>query len=148
DVAVENLALTYQMSTINRFFAPTTLARLDDMGMKYPGSQTMGLADLFSWMQSAVFSNVGSGSPIPLVQRNLQRSYAALLSRTAVSPRPGTPTDAQALARYELGQLHASIAGGVGRQSDVMTRAHLSALDADIVRALNSQTVIPTAAVR
>jgi hypothetical protein len=116
--------------------------------MKYPGSTTMGLADLFSWMQSAVYSSVGSGHAIPLVQRNLQRSYASLLSRTAVSPRAGTPADAQALARYYLGQLHAAIQGGIGRQSDVMTRAHLSALDADISRALNAQSVIPATTIR
>jgi hypothetical protein len=148
DIAVENLALAYQMSTINRFFAPATLARLDDMQMKYPGNTTMGLTDLFTWMQSAVYSDVGSGKAIPLVQRNLQRNYAALLARTAVAPRPGTPADAQALARYELGALHAAISGGLGRQSDLMTRAHLAALDADIVRALTTQAVIPTTALR
>ena len=146
DVQVENLALAYQMSTIGRFFAPTTLARLDDMAMKYPGGQTMGLDDLFTWMQSAVFSNVGGGSAIPLVQRNLQRSYAALLARTAVTPRPGTPADAQALARYELGRLHAAIAAG--RTSDLQTRAHLAAMDADVVRALNTQTVISASPLR
>ena len=148
DVAVENYALAYQMSVINRFFGPTTLQRLDDMAMRYPGNTTMGLSDLYEWMQSAVFSNVGSGKAIPLVQRNLQRSYAALLSRLAVTPRAGTPADAQALARYELGRLHAAIAGGIGRQSDLTTRAHLSALDADVLRALNSQTVISASAIR
>lgn len=41
-----------------------------------------------------------------LIRRNLQRNYAATLSRLATAPPAGTPADAQGLA-YELQMLNA-----------------------------------------
>ncbi|MBV9402399.1 MAG: hypothetical protein JO018_01590 [Candidatus Eremiobacteraeota bacterium] len=81
-----------------------------------------------------------------LVHRNLQRSYAQLLSRLANAPQRGTPPDAQALARHELGQVRSGvrIALRSGRL-DLLTRAHLEALNADLGRALDARSVLPVA---
>jgi hypothetical protein len=144
DIAIESIAAGYQIAILNRFFTPVTLQRLDDMDLKYQAGSTMDLGDLFAWMQGAVYGDIGSGRAIPLVRRNLQRNYAVLLSRMANSPRAGAPADAQALARHELGALHATIQAGVGRTSDLLTRAHLEALDTDVERALNANQVILT----
>lgn len=146
DIAVEQLASRYQYLTIARMFAPVTLQRLDDMQYKYGKGTTMGIGDLFTWMQSAVYGDVShpkSGN-IPLVRRDLQRNYAALLSQLAAQPQPGTPQDAQALARYELSALHAQIQTSLrANKLDLITRAHLASLDDDIVRTLHSRAVIP-----
>ena len=143
DVAVEQYVARYQLAVLARLYAPVTLARLDDMNLKYRPGTTMNLTDLFSWMQEAIYSDVSSGKPIPLVRRNLQRNYTALLSKIANAPMAGTPTDAQALARYQLQSLNETIGTGLRRGgSDLLTRAHLEAMRADVERALNAHYVI------
>lgn len=142
DIAVEQIARWLQLGVIARMFTPVTLQRLDDMSLKY-GHQTMDISDLFGWMQNAVFGDMGSSASIPLIRRNLQRDYATTLSRLANAALPGTPTDAQALARYELGSVHARARKALGRRDlDLITRAHLAALDSDIERALTARSVI------
>jgi hypothetical protein len=55
----------------------------------------------------------------------------------------GTPPDAQALARYQLGSLRDAIGSALRRSgSDLLTRAHLEAMRADVERALNAHYVI------
>ncbi len=146
DIAVEQIAARYQYMSLVRMFAPVTLQRLDDMQYKYGEGKTMDLADLFTWMQSAVYDDVShpKHGNIPLVRRNLQRNYAALLSELAAQPQPGTPQDAQALARYELAALHGQIQSSLRSNTlDLITKAHLASLDDDVQRTLHSQAVIP-----
>lgn len=146
DIAVDQLAARYQFLTMARMFAPVTLDRLDDMQYKYGQGKTMEITDLFTWMQSAVYGDVShpKGGNIPLVRRNLQRNYASILSQLAAQPPAGTPQDAQALARYELGALHAQIQASLRANSlDLITKAHLASLDDDVQRTLHSQAVIP-----
>ena len=146
DVSVEGLASRYQYAVISRIFTPVTLQRLDDMQYKYGTGKTMDIADLFTWMQSAVFDDISHPvkGNIPLVRRNLQRNYASVLSFLASTPAPGTPQDAQALARFELQALHQQIGHSLSaNQLDLLTRAHLASLDDDVQRALHAQTVVP-----
>jgi Met-zincin/Domain of unknown function (DUF5117) len=146
DVPVETLAARYQYNVISRIFTPVTLQRMDDMSYKYGPGKTMEITDLFTWMQSAVYNDVSHPAKgnIPLVRRNLQRNYASVLSFLASTPPPGTPQDAQALARYELQALHTQIRGSLtSNRIDLITRAHLASLDVDIERALNAQTIVP-----
>jgi len=150
DIAIETLAAKAQAATIDRLFTPVMLQRFDDMDLKYSSGTTMDVGDLFSWMQSAVFGDTGStasgdiasGKAIPLIRRNLQRAYAAKLAFLANIPGGAAtgdvPPDAQALARYELGDLRHAIRRALGRGvPDLVTRAHLEALDADAQRALD-----------
>lgn len=132
------------MLTLARMFAPVTLQRLDDMQFKYGVGKTMDLSDLFTWMQSAVYSDVShpKGGNIPLVRRNLQRSYASILSQLAA--QSSAIPDAQALARYELKALDAQIHDSLRTNNlDLITKAHLASLDDDVQRTLHSQAVIP-----
>jgi hypothetical protein len=148
DIAVEQLVARYQLAVLARLYGPVTLGRLDDMDLKYRPGMTMNLGDLFNWMQPAIYADIASGKPVPLVRRNLQRNYTALLSKLANAPTAGTPSDAQALARYELQALHQTIAAALRRGTpDLMTRAHLAAMDADVERALNAHYVITMQAV-
>jgi hypothetical protein len=149
DVPIEDLASDEQRGVIERMFTPTTLERLDDMQSKYGSGKTMDITNLFTWMQSAVYGDVShpKGGNIPLIERNLQRNYASVLSQLANTPLIGEPQDAQALARYELGALHDQLVRSLASNNlDLITRAHLASLDTDVGRAIHAQTVI--AAVR
>jgi len=144
-VSASALAGALQFSLYSNFFAPTTLQRLDDMSSRY-GHKTMGLTDLFTWMQSSVYGNLSHPGSMTLVHRNLQRSYAQLLSRLANAPQRGTPPDAQALARHELGQVRSGVRVALrSGRLDLLTRAHLEALNADLGRALDARSVLPVA---
>jgi hypothetical protein len=139
DIGVDTFALAYQRMTLARLFSPIMLQRLDDMDAKYPHHQTMDLADLFTWMQSAVYADVKPGASIPLLTRNLQRQYTALLTRLTGPLLPGVPTDAQSLARYELRDISMRSAAALAKGgSDLETRAHLAALRDEAKHALDA----------
>ncbi len=143
DIALEQYVTRFQLMILARLYAPVTLARLDDMDLKYRPGSTMDLGDLFTWMQRAVYSDIAAGKPIPLLRRNLQRNYTALLSKLVNEAQAGTPPDAQALARYELRSLRDTAVAALRRPGlDLLTRAHLDAMRADVTRALGGHYVI------
>jgi hypothetical protein len=115
------------------------------MPTKAAAGSTMTLADLFTWTQAAIFGDIGAGRPAgSQIHRNLQRGYAQLLAGMITAPEPGTPLDAQALARVELVSLAGDVRKSLGSKSlDLQTRAHLLALSTDVERALDARVVIP-----
>ena len=142
-VSASMLAAALQSSIYGNFFSPTMLQRLDDMSSRY-GHKTMGITDLFEWMQQSVYGDLAHPGTMTLVHRNLQRNYAQLLSRLANAPTRGTPPDAQALARHELGQVRSDVRVALrSGRLDILTRAHLEALNADLGRALETRTTVP-----
>jgi hypothetical protein len=145
DLSVADLAARIQYRALLTMYAPLTLARLADMPTKAKPGETMTLADLFEWSQRSIYGDIANGKVAQATQvhRNLQRRYATMLRTMALTPTPGTPFDAQALARYELAALDNSVTSALGRRGfDVQTRAHLAALHDDVSRALKAQRVI------
>jgi hypothetical protein len=137
--AEQNRALRYM-------FDPLVLGRLADLPSK-AGSfyHPMTLADLFTWTQRSVFGDLERDRPgTTALHHNLQRSYARILEALAVSPQPGTPYDAQALARHELVSVAGNVRASLRRTDlDLATRAHLEALQDEIGRTLDTRNVIP-----
>jgi hypothetical protein len=142
DVPVVELIGALQNGVLGYMYSPLVLQRLADLPTKTPPGRTMTLADLFSWTQGAVFTDVAA--PRSQIRRNLQRRYARLLGTLVTAPAAGTPLDAQALARYELIALDASVAHALAaRGVDLQTRAHLTGIRVDVRRALSAQSVLP-----
>ena len=144
DVSVTALANNMQNRALAYMFSPLVLQRLVDMPTKAAPGATMTTADLFAWTQNSVYGDLANGRmPKSAITRNLQRTYARLLVKLAVAPFPGTPYDAQALARHELIALSAVTRGNLMRSGlDLQTRAHLEALQGDINRGLDTKSVI------
>jgi hypothetical protein len=145
DIPIATMALGRQARTLTAMFAPTLLQRIDDLPLKYSHGSTMDLSDLFDWTSGSIFGDLARGKPASSeIHRNLQQFYARMLARMVVSPAPGTPYDAQSLARAELKALkHDVQVAGAVRGLDAMTQAHLDAL-ADVAdQALSARTVIP-----
>ncbi len=145
DVAAVEAVNAMQYRAVASMYAPLVLQRLADMPTKAKAGSTMSLADLFTWSQDAIYGDLshphGASSQI---HRNLQRYYTRVLVRMAIAPLPGTPYDAQALARVELADLaervkHAQSGKGV----DLQTHAHLAAIANDVERALDAKSVTP-----
>jgi hypothetical protein len=145
DLSVADMAGRVQLRTLSYMYAPLVLARLADMPTKAKPGETMTLADLFQWSQASIYGDIANGrvAQANQVHRNLQRRYANVLRALALEPRPGTPYDAQALARFELAALDRNVTSALTRPGlDVQTRAHLGALHDDVSRTLKAQRVI------
>ena len=124
-----------QSATLGLMFQPLMLERLDDLSTKYAPGTTMSLADLFDWMQSSAFADLRTRglATIPQLHRNLQQEYARMLAAMVLHPTPGTPYDAQSLARMELKSLKSDLGTALGSPNlDTVTKAHLGSL-ADLV---------------
>jgi hypothetical protein len=145
DVPIVEMIGALQGGALAYMYSPLVLQRLADMPTKAAPGSTMTLADLFAWTQTAIFHDIASGRPGgSQIHRNLQRRYARMLASMITAPSPGTPLDAQALARIELVDLAAGIHRSLGRKElEFQTRAHLAALASDVERALDARTVIP-----
>jgi Met-zincin/Domain of unknown function (DUF5117) len=141
DVGVAMIVGKVQAAQLHALFSPLRMERLDDMSTKYGHGKTMNLADLFDWTQSAIFGGIASGGANDgLIRRNLQTSYASLLSQLWIAPAKREPSDAQALARLELQNLAHDATTGAPLASSEVERAHLEALAALAQRALRART--------
>jgi hypothetical protein len=145
DISLSGVAGLFQARTLAYMFSPLVLQRLDDMQLKGKAGETMSVADLFAWTQTSIYGDVQKGrAPKGPLRRNLQRMYAHLLEKIAVAPWPGTPPDAQALARLELTSLSGNVRKALTASGlDLQTRAHYEALQVEVNRALEARGVIP-----
>jgi hypothetical protein len=145
DLPIVELAGATQAAILGQMFQPLVLQRLDDLSMKSNPGQTMSIADLFDWTQSSVYGDLRSKEYAPTqIRRNLQQWYARYLIGLWLKPEPGTPFDAQSLARLKLGELQGDVRYALGHnKADELTRAHLENLDTIVGRALDTRNVVP-----
>lgn len=144
DVSVVDIVNAAQEAALAELFSPLRLRRLDDMGMKYGEGATMTMTDLFDWSRATILGDLASGAKTDgVVRRNLQINYAKMLADMWTSPKPGTPGDAQALARLELTNLRHAAANGAGVSGlSQIDRAHLESLEAIADQALAAHATI------
>jgi hypothetical protein len=135
-----------QDTVMFQLFSPGTLGRIADQQLRdaHPGA-SMSEADLFGWMQAAVWTDQSlHANSIDLLQRSLQRRWTDYLVALSLAPSflvdaLGFPSDTVPLARYQLRRLDGHLAGARQRQGlDVVTRAHLEDLHDDVRRALEA----------
>jgi hypothetical protein len=156
DFPLHDWALTQQGSLLGQLLDPTVLARIRDAELRTaPAEPTMGLPEMFASLTTAIWAEAGAGSRnrlvpprnITSVRRDVQRLYLNALIQMTVSPAPGTPEDARAVARMTLTGLGADLdrALAVPRPGlDSYTRAHLSEARDRIHRALDAQMIQTT----
>jgi hypothetical protein len=148
--------MTQQGSLLGQVLDPAVLARIRDAELRADsGDATVGLPELFSTLGGAIWSEIGTGARarstrpknITSLRRDVQRLHLNAMIQMAVTPAPGTPEDARALARMTL----AGLAGDIDRtlavprpDMDVYTRAHLIDVRERISRALDAQMVQTT----
>ena len=146
DVPVLDIVGRLQNAALGEMFQPLMLQRLDGLAFKSAPGATMSMADLFEWAQATVYRELRAKNlhEISVVRRNLQQSYARRLIKLVTAPAPGTPYDAQALARAKLTSLSGDLrAARASRSLDDVTRAHLDDLQARVAQALEARTLIP-----
>ncbi len=146
DIPVAEIVEGFAENQLTTMFQPLMLERLDDLSLKAKPGATMSLADLFDWTQRSLYSDLSNPKlqSIGEVHRALQQWYARKLAQVWLAPAPGTPYDAQSLARAKLVAVRDDVKTALGRPSlDELTRAHLQSLQDVVSRALETRQVVP-----
>jgi len=105
------------------------------------------LAEVFSGVREAIWSEARAAQNVNSFRRNLQRRHLDILARILVSPAPGVPEDARTLARADLADILKDVGATLkspAARLDRITRAHLeetkgrieATLDAKVEREL------------
>jgi hypothetical protein len=156
DFPLHEWALTQQGSLLGQLMDPAVLARIRDAELRaMPGEATVGLPELFATLTGSIWSEIGAGArgrpvrprSVTSVRRDLQRLQLNLLIQLAVSPPPGAPEDARALARMTLVGLGGDLDRALAwprTELDDYTRAHLTDARDRIARALDAQMIQTT----
>ncbi|MBA3318027.1 MAG: zinc-dependent metalloprotease [Gemmatimonadales bacterium] len=160
DFPLHDWALAQQGSLLHQLLDPVVLSRVRDAELRAAaGEDTMGIPELFETLTLAIWTELGirpGSKPGPArttgsVRRDLQRLHLNAMIRMVVSPAPGTPEDARALARATLVGLESRLAHTIedDRTSlDPYTRAHLADARERIARALDAQMIQNPTALR
>ncbi|MCZ8073459.1 MAG: zinc-dependent metalloprotease, partial [Paucibacter sp.] len=121
-----------QLVALDRLLSQNTALRLMDMPAYVPEAQRKGLISLnevYATLQSAIWSELKSGSEIDRLRRNLQREHLKRLQAilTKGGGASGQMADAYALARLQANNLAAELRAAVAKGGQtVETRAHLA----------------------
>lgn len=142
DYNLNDKVLSIQTSTLNALTSPPLLARVREGESR--SAEPFKLSELFDRMTTSIWGEVGAGSlralEGPSTRRELQRAYVDRLATLMVSPPPGTPDDARALARLQLTKIDGrarQVLAGEAPLGDY-TRSHLLESRARIKRALEA----------
>jgi len=128
-VSIPAAVLQVQVTALDRLMSAGTASRLLDLPL-YVGETNkrsiISLSEVYTTLQSSVWSELKTGSDIDRLRRNLQREHLrrvqALLTRGAGS----LPPDALSLVRMEAVELQAQLRGAANSPKlSVESRAHL-----------------------
>ncbi len=147
DIPVAEMAEAFAQGQLTTMFQPLMLERLNDLPLKAKPGATMSITDLFDWTQASIYGDLSDPKlrSIGEVHRALQQYDARLLAQIWLAPDPGTPYDAQSLARSKLVSLRGAVKTALGRSTlDELTRAHLESLQDVVGRALDARQIIQT----
>lgn len=153
DYNLNDKALAIQTGLLNAITSPPLLARLREAENRSP--EPYKLSEHMDRLTRGLWSEVGGPSAAavqsldgPNTRRDLQRQYVDRLAQMIVSPPPGLPDDARALARLQLTRIDARAARALATAVPIgdATRAHLLESRARIQRALDAS--LATSAVR
>ncbi|PYM12419.1 MAG: hypothetical protein DME18_11475 [Verrucomicrobia bacterium] len=140
--------LNLQRAVLSRLFNAVTLARIQDNELRFnPNEKTFTMADLFTGLDSAIWSELdGDATRISSLRRNLQREHLKQLIRLALRPaQSSVPEDATTLARSSLTKIQTKIHDvlNAAKITDPTSNAHLQETDDRITTALQAQMQKP-----
>ena len=145
DYDLNDKILAVQGQILNGLLQPRLLARLREAETRSPDAFRM--SELFDRLTKITWGEVGGGSPAamkvldgPSTRREVQRAYLDRLASMVVSPPPGLPDDARALARLQLQRIDSRCSQVLAAKVPLgdYTRAHLLESRARIKRAMDA----------
>ncbi len=130
DYSLADRVLGLQRRVLAQLMRDTVAARVIGAPEKLkPGTPVFRLAELYSTLQSAVWSELDKGMAISPLRRNLQREHARVLAQMVATSNPRMPAEARSLQREFARGLLAKLRTASTRAHyarSVETRAHLN----------------------
>lgn len=141
DSSVAGRVFAIQKATLNQLMRDSVAARVLLAPEKLSdGSKALGLPELYSMLQKAIWIELNTGAPINLMRRNLQREHVRLLTEAVARPSPRTAADARSLLREYATELLASLRRAAAKSgNEIQMRAHLNESIAMLDGALKAQ---------
>ena len=143
DYNLNDKVLAIQTALINGLTQPALLARLREAESR--SAQPMKMSELFDRLTRMTWGDVaatGAAKSLdgPGTRRDVQRVYVDRLAAMVVSPAPGLPDDARALARLQLSKIDSRASKALAAEGAMgdYTRAHLLETRARIKRAMDA----------
>jgi len=87
--------------------------------------KALSLDELYSTLQSAVWSELKSGKEITAMRRNLQREHLKRVTYLLLRASPVLPADARSLQRQNAIELQRDIRAALARTANRENKAHL-----------------------
>ncbi|MYN08523.1 zinc-dependent metalloprotease [Pseudoduganella aquatica] len=133
DVSVGSYVLSLQSAALDQLMSDPVAGRLLDSQEKVDKpKKALALDELYTTVQSAVWSELKTGKDINSMRRNLQREHLKRVASSLLRVSPGTRADARSLQRQQALALQRDIRGalfgnhtGSGSLSNE-ARAHLA----------------------
>jgi Met-zincin/Domain of unknown function (DUF5117) len=143
DIAVDQQVLAVHRAVLVPLMGGDVAQRLLNNELKVANpARALRLAELYSTLHAAIFSELTNGDDIPLIRRNLQREYVARVAAVLLRPNAAMPADARALLRADAVRLRSELAT-VRRRANASpeTRAHVAECLATLDDALKATSV-------
>ena len=140
DYPIHDRVFAYQKNAVDRIFDPIALQRMQDIELRFkPTDQKYTMADVFTDLRRAIWTEIVTGGNINGYRRRLQRYHLDKVISMAVEDKEGIPEDARTLARNDLKVLQGAIPKALRAPSlDLITRSHLEESKARIDAALDA----------
>jgi hypothetical protein len=158
DFPLHEWAAAQQGALLGQLLDPAVLARIRDAELRAaPGEPALGIPELFATLTDAIWAEAGpvrgreAARSATSVRRDLQRLHLNAMVRMVVTPAPGTPEDARAVARATLADLSLRLdraLDGERLELDAYTRAHFADSRERIWQALRAPMIQTTSTAR
>lgn len=141
DFSVAGRVLAIQRATLSQLMRDTVAARLIGAPEKLTDpSKAFSVAELYTTLQKAVWSELAGDANISPMRRNLQREHARMMAQSVAGANPRTPADARSLQREFTIDLLAKLKAASGKRGlSIENRAHLNESIALLEGALKAQ---------
>ena len=134
--------LNVQRNALYRLYASTTLKRVNDQEMRFSGTKTFTMSEMFRRLRRGIWTELQGDGNINSFRRNLQFEHLKVLKDVYMNVPNTWPQDARSLALNDLDVLDRAIGGVVSRGAvNDMTASHLKRVASEI-KAVREATVL------
>lgn len=142
DISISNRLLSLQSAALDQLMSDVVAVRILSSAEKIRApKKPLTLNELYSTLQSSMWSELASGGDISAARRNLQREHLKRVSNALIRTSPTAPADARSLQRQLAQQLLSAIRSAKGQAISPEARAHLSESAATLTEVLKAPLI-------
>jgi hypothetical protein len=142
DISISTRLLSLQSAALDQLMSDVVAVRILSSSEKIRApKKPLALNELYSTLQSSIWSELARGGDISAARRNLQREHLKRVSNALIRTSPTAPADARSLQRELAQQLLSAIRSAKGKTMSPEARAHLSESAATLTEVLKAPLI-------